>query len=184
MDAQFCYFKLILTMLVQLSRLGFPAIRRREGELHANRHAFLPAPFFAKPDIVRRFLAFTQRAGEEERAEAASALARAYLYSDLTPYLRDEAALAMTAQLDDPSAMVRRALAEALSGASQAPRHVVLALAGDEPDAAAAVLQRSPVLTDADLVECAGTADVVAQTALARRPSLPPGAIATLAETG
>ena len=156
------------------------------GELNANRAAvvFLPAPYFAKPDIVRRFLAWTQRASEEERAEAASALARAYLYSDLTPSLRDEAALAMTAQLDDPSGLVRRALAEALGSASQAPRHLILALAGDEPHVAAAVLQRSPVLTDADLVDCAAAADVIAQSALARRPNLSPGVAAALAEVG
>ncbi|MGA8653857.1 MAG: DUF2336 domain-containing protein, partial [Xanthobacteraceae bacterium] len=137
--------------------------------------AFLPAPLFARSDIVRRFLAWAQRANEDERAEAASALARAYLYSDLTPSLRNEAALAMTAQLDDPSALVRRALAEALSGASEAPRHLILALAGDEPDVAAPVLQRSPVLTDADLVDCAAVAGVIAQSALARRPDLSPG---------
>ncbi len=146
--------------------------------------AFLPAPVFAKPDIVRRFLAFTQRADEEERAEAASALARAYLYSDLTPSLRNEAALAMTAQLDDPSPLVRRALAEALGGASEAPRHLILALAGDEPEVAAAVLQRSPVLNDADLVDCAAAAGVIAQSALARRSNLSPGVAAALAEVG
>jgi uncharacterized protein (DUF2336 family) len=61
---------------------------------------------------------------------------------------------------------------------------LILALAADEPEVAAAVLQRSPVLTDADLVDCATTGDVVAQTALARRPNLPPGAIAALAEIG
>ena len=105
-------------------------------------------------------------------------------YSDLTPSLRDEAALAMTAQLDDPSGLVRRALAEALGSASQAPRHLILALAGDEPHVAAAVLQRSPVLTDADLVDCAAAADVIAQSALARRPNLSPGVAAALAEIG
>src|SRR5271166_3194184 len=161
-------------------------MRGKGGELNANRPAlaFLPAPSFARPDIVRRFLAWTQRANEEERAEAASALARAYLYSDLTPSLRNEAALAMTAQLDDPSALVRRALAEALSSASRAPRHLILALAGDEPDVAAAVLQRSPVLTDADLVDCAAVAGVIAQSALARRPNLSPGVAGALAEVG
>ena len=35
----------------------------------------------------------------------------------------------MTALLDDPSPLVRRALAEALGGASEAPRHLILALA-------------------------------------------------------
>ena len=38
-----------------------------------------------EPSIVRRFLAWAQRADAEGRAEAASALARAYLYSDLPP---------------------------------------------------------------------------------------------------
>jgi uncharacterized protein (DUF2336 family) len=71
-----------------------------------------------------------------------------------------------------------------LSSASQAPRHLILALAGDEPDVAAAVLQRSPVLTDADLVDCAAVADVIAQSALARRPNLSPGVAAALAEVG
>ena len=46
------------------------------------------------------------------------------------------------------------------------------------------VLQHSPVLTDADLVDCVASGDVVAQTTLARRPNLPPRAKAALAETG
>jgi len=150
----------------------------------------LPPPSFAKPDfagrdIVRRFLAWAQCADAEARAQGASALARAYLHSDIPAALRAEAVLAMTALLDDPAILVRRALAEAMCSASEAPRPLILALAADgEPDVAAAVLQRSPVLTDADLVACAGSGDVVAQTALARRPNLPRGAIAALAETG
>jgi uncharacterized protein (DUF2336 family) len=159
--------------------------------MNANRPmtALLPAPFFAKPDfakpdIVRRFLAWAQCADAEARADGASALARAYLHSDLTAPVRAEAALAMTALLDDSSVLVRRTLAEALCRASKAPRTLILALAADEPEVAAAVLQRSPALTDADLVDCATTGDVVAQTALARRPNLPPGATAALAEIG
>jgi uncharacterized protein (DUF2336 family) len=144
----------------------------------------LPPPSFAKPDIVRRFLAWAQSADPDARAEGASALARAYLHSDLTGPLQAEAMLAMTALLDDPSILVRRALAEALCCSSQAPRALILALAMDEPEVAAAVLQRSPVLTDADLADCAVSGDLVAQTALARRPSLPPQAIAALIESG
>jgi uncharacterized protein (DUF2336 family) len=145
---------------------------------------FLPLPSFAKPDIVRRFLAWAQSADADARAEAASALARAYLFSDLTAPMRAEAALAMTALLDDSSVLVRRALAEALCRAREAPRAVVLALAADEPEAAAPVLQHSPVLTDADLVDCIATGDAEAQTALALRPNLPPRAKAALAEIG
>jgi len=144
----------------------------------------LPPPSFAKPDIVRRFLAWAQSADPDSRAEGASALARAYLHSDLAGPLRAEAMLAMTALLDDPSVLVRRALAEALCCSSEAPRALILVLAMDEPDVAAAVLQRSPVLTDADLADCAASGDPVAQTAIARRPSLPPRAIGTLIESG
>lgn len=146
--------------------------------------ASLPAAAFVRPGIVRQFLVWAQRADAEARAEAASALTRAYLHSDLTPELRAEAAIAATALLDDPSPIVRRALAEALSGASEAPRHLVLALAADQSDVAAAVLQRSPVLTAAELAICAAAADVVAQSALARRPNLAPTVIAALIEGG
>src|ERR1700722_5139096 len=151
--------------------------------MNANQPMLLPHSI-AKPDIVRRFLAWAQSADLEARAHGASALARAYLYSDLTAPMRAEAALAMTALLDDPSALVRQALAAALCTASDAPRILILGLAADEPEVAAAVLQRSPVLTDADLVDCARTGDVVAQAALARRPNLPPDAAAALAEIG
>ena len=154
--------------------------------MNANRPMteLLPPPSFAKPDIVRRFLAWAQSADAEARAEAASALARAYLHSELTAPVRAEAVLAMTALLDDPSVLVRRALAEALCHSSEAPRPLILALAADEPEVAAAVLRRSPVLTEADLVDCGANGDVVAQTALARRPNLPPGAAAALVESG
>ena len=149
----------------------------------ANLPMLLP-PSIASPEIVRRFLAWAQSADEEARAHGASALARAYLYSNLAAPVRAEAALAMTALLDDRSVMVRRALAAALCTANDAPRTLILALAADEPEVAAAVLQRSPVLTDADLVDCVKTGGVFAQAELARRPSLPPGATAALAEIG
>jgi uncharacterized protein (DUF2336 family) len=144
----------------------------------------LPLPSCAKPDIVRRFLAWAQSADAGARAEAAGALARAYLFSDLPAPMRAEAALAMTALLDDPSVLVRRSLAEALCRAREAPRAVILGLAADEPEAAGTVLQHSPVLTDADLVDCIATGDAEVQTALALRPNLPPRAAAALAEIG
>ena len=154
--------------------------------MNANRPMteLLPPPSFAKPDIVRRFLAWAQSADAEARAEATSALARAYLYSDLAAAARAEAVLAMTAMAGDPSVLVRKALAEALCYSGEAPRPLILALAADEPDVAAAVIQRSPVLTEADLVDCATHGDVVSQTALAHRPGLPPGPIAALVESG
>jgi uncharacterized protein (DUF2336 family) len=144
----------------------------------------LPAPSCAKPDIVRRFLAWVQSADADARAQGVSALARAYLYCDLPASVRAEAVLAMTVLLDDPAVCVRRALAEALCRAHDAPRGVILALTADEPEAAAPVLRHSSVLTDADLVDCVASGDVAAQMAMAGRPNLPPRAKAALAETG
>jgi uncharacterized protein (DUF2336 family) len=129
-------------------------------------------------------LLWAQRAGAETRAEVASALARAFLHSDLDPPLRAEAAAAMAALIDDPCAEVRRALSEAFSGARNAPRHLVVALANDEEQVAAPVLARSPLLTDAELVDCVATGGVVSQCAIAHRPGLGAGPAAALAEIG
>jgi uncharacterized protein (DUF2336 family) len=144
--------------------------------------AVAPAPYDSS--IVRRFIVWAQRADAGGRAEAASALARAYLYSDLSPALRREAGIGLTAMLDDHSTLVRRALAEALASASEAPRHIVLALASDISEVSCAVLARSCVLTDAELVDCAAIGDVRAQSALASRPRLGAGVAAAIAEIG
>ena len=134
--------------------------------------------------ILRRLLVWAQRAGAETRADAASALARAFLHSDLDPAHRADAAEAMSTLIDDPCAEVRRALAEALSGARDAPRRIIVALANDEEQVAAPVLARSPLLTDAELVDCVATGGLVAQCAIARRSGLGPGPAAALAEVG
>jgi uncharacterized protein (DUF2336 family) len=179
-------FKLILTPARAICAISIYRHDRRGADMHANLPTteLLPAPFCAKPDIVRRFLAWVQTAEADARAQGASALARAYLYSDLPASVRAEAVLAMAGLLDDSSVCVRRALAEALCRAHDAPRALVLALAADESEAARPVLQHSPVLTDADLADCVAGGDVAAQIALARRFYLPPRAKAALAETG
>jgi uncharacterized protein (DUF2336 family) len=144
--------------------------------------AVAPTPYDSS--IVRRFLVWAQRADAEGRAEAASALARAWLYSDLSPALRREAGVGLTTLLDDHSTLVRRALAEALASASEVPHHIVLALACDISEVSCAVLARSPALSEAELVDCAAIGDVRAQSALASRPSLSAGLAAALAEIG
>ncbi len=134
--------------------------------------------------ILRRLLVWAQRAGAESRADVASALARVYLHSDLDPLQRADAVEAMSTLIDDPCTEVRRALAEAFSGAGNAPRCLVVALANDEAQVAAPILARSPLLTDAELVDCVATAGVVAQCAIARRSGLGAGPAAALAEIG
>ena len=79
---------------------------------------------------------------------------------------------------------MRRALAEALANAPDAPRHVVVALANDQPDIAACVLARSPLLSEADLVDCAALGDRFTQIAIALRVRVTPPVCAALAEIG
>jgi uncharacterized protein (DUF2336 family) len=134
--------------------------------------------------IVRRFLLWCRVAPVAQRAEAVGALANAFLHSDLSADDRREAEAALTTILDDPSPVVRRALAEALAGATGAPRPIIVALASDQSDIAAAVLSRSPLLTDSDLVDCAAVGDGLAQTAIAMRPGLSVAVAAALAEVG
>ena len=134
--------------------------------------------------MAPRFLAWAQRAGAADRAAAASALARAYLHADLTGAERRECSVAMAALLDDRQVEVRRALAEAFAASRRAPRALVVALANDRSEIAAPLLARSPLLTDAELVDAVAAGDDTTQCALARRPFLGPGPVAALAEVG
>jgi uncharacterized protein (DUF2336 family) len=134
--------------------------------------------------IVRRFLQWVRTAGAAERAEATSALARAYLYSELSPDDRAACEGALIMLLDDPSPLVRIALAQALAFSEYAPLAVILGLAGDQHEVAGWVLQHSPLLVDADLVDAVATGGTGAQLAIANREGLPPAVAAAVAEVG
>jgi len=134
--------------------------------------------------IVRQFLSWVRTAPTGDRAEATGALARAYLYSDLSDSDRAAAEGAMVMLLDDPSPLVRRALAEVFAASEDAPPTLVHALACDQPDVAAPVLQRSPLLFDADLVEAVATGEPERQAAIAARTDLPCSVAAAIAEVG
>jgi uncharacterized protein (DUF2336 family) len=134
--------------------------------------------------IVRQFLYWVQTAPAGERAEATSALARAYLYSDLSDDDRAAAEGAMLMLLDDASPLVRRALAEALAASDKAPPAVVHSLAADQIEIAAIVIGRSPLFLDSDLLELIATAPPPLLEAIAARPALPQAVSAALAEVG
>src|SRR5262249_35184245 len=78
----------------------------------------------------------------------------------------------------------RRALAEALAASADAPPAVIVALARDQPEIAGIVLEHSPLLLDADLVEFVATGEELNQTAIARRAGLPRSVAAAIAEVG
>jgi uncharacterized protein (DUF2336 family) len=134
--------------------------------------------------IVRQFLQWIRSAAPGERAEATSALARAYLYSDLSTDDRAAAEGAMIMLLDDPSPLVRQALSEAFASQEKAPRVIVHALAGDQPDVARPLLNHSPVLSEDDLVDLVATGRSEAQVAIASRAALPRAVAAAIAEVG
>jgi uncharacterized protein (DUF2336 family) len=134
--------------------------------------------------IVRQFLQWVRTAEAAERAEATSALARAYLYSDLSPDDRAAAEGAMILLLDDPSPLVRYALADVLGVSADAPAAIVHALINDQPDIATIVLERSPLLLDSDLVDSVAVGGGPMQCAIARRKALPRAVSAAVAEVG
>ncbi len=134
--------------------------------------------------IVRQFLQWIRHAPPGERAEATSALARAYLYSDLSPDDLAAAEGAMIMLLDDPSPLVRRALADVFATSQKAPPVVVHALANDQPEIAMSILALSPLVQEADLVDLVATGQPAAQTAIASRAMLPRSLAAAIAEVG
>ena len=134
--------------------------------------------------IVRDFLQWLDTAPANERAEAAGALGRAYLCSELNA---DELAPAeglMLRLLDDPSPLVRRALADALAASPAAPAPVIIALASDQPQIAAPIYALSPLLIDADLADGVAMGGDAVQAAIASRAALPTPVTAALAEFG
>src|SRR6188508_3785316 len=132
--------------------------------------------------IVRQFISWTAPAGE--RAEATRALARAWLISDLTEDDRTAAEGALLMLLDDASPLVRQAMAEVFCRSTDAPAAIVQALALDQPSVALPVLEHSPLLIDADLVDIVATGNGEMQCAIARRINLPPSVSAAIAEVG
>lgn len=143
-----------------------------------------PGSHVASVMIVRQFLHWVRTAPAGPRAEATAALARAYLYSDLSPDDRAAAEGAMILLLDDPSPLVRQALADTLAASEFAPPAVIHALANDQPQVSAAVLEHSALLIDADLVEIVATGEPEAQAAIARRHGLQRSVAAAIAEVG
>jgi uncharacterized protein (DUF2336 family) len=134
--------------------------------------------------IVRVFLQWLRTASAGERADGATALARAYLFSPLSLDDRAAGEGAMLMLLDDPSPLVRRALAEALASSQAAPPAVVHGLAADQPFVAVPILERSPLFVDADLVDIVATGHHEIVAAIARRPMLQRSVAAAIAEVG
>jgi len=134
--------------------------------------------------IVRQFISWVRTAPAGERAEATRSLARAWILSDLTEEDRAATEGALLMLLDDPSPLVRQAMAEVFARSTEAPGAIVQALSLDQPSVALPVLEHSPLLIDADLVDLIATGNCETQCAIARRVNLPPSVCAAIAEVG
>lgn len=134
--------------------------------------------------IVRQFITWVRTAPAGERAEATRCLARAWLVSDLSDDDRAAAEGALLMLLDDASPLVRQAMAEVFAHEAGAPPAIVAALATDQACVAMPILEHSPLLLDADLVDIVATGNGETQCAVARRADLPPSVCAAIAEVG
>src|SRR6202790_4848758 len=134
--------------------------------------------------IVRQFINWVRTASAGERAEATRSLARAWLLSDLSVDDRAAAEGALLMLLDDTSPLVRQAMAEVFARSAEAPAAIVQALSLDQPSVALPVLEHSPLLIDADLVDIIATGNCEMQCAVARRINLPASVCAAIAEVG
>jgi uncharacterized protein (DUF2336 family) len=134
--------------------------------------------------IVRQFISWIRTAPAGERAEATRSLARAWLISDLTEDDRAAAEGALLMLLDDASPLVRQAMAQVFARSAAAPAAIVQALSLDQPSVALPVLEHSPLLIDADLVDIVATGNCEMQCAIARRINLPASVCAAIAEVG
>ena len=134
--------------------------------------------------VVSHFLKWVWTARASERAAAAGALARAYVNSTLPFEDRCAAEAALTLLLDDTSSKVRQSMADALSMSHHAPIQIIAALASDVPEVANLILARSPLLTDADLIDRVATGQKATQEMIADRPSVSMPVAAAIAELG
>jgi uncharacterized protein (DUF2336 family) len=134
--------------------------------------------------IVRQFINWVRTAPAGERAEATRSLARAFLISDLSDDDRAAAEGALLMLLDDASPLVRQAMAEVFSRSADAPAAIVQVLSVDQASVALPILEYSPLLIDADLVDIIATGNGVMQCAIARRIDLPASVCAAIAEVG
>lgn len=121
---------------------------------------------------IHQNLRFDENAPVSQRIAAASHLARSLLASDMSTPERMATDATVTLMLDDRSPKVRAAIAEILSTSHYAPVHIVSALACDQPEVSGFVLVRSPLLSDAELIDRVALGGEVIQCLVASRAKL------------
>src|SRR5207237_6025613 len=120
----------------------------------------------------------------KDGAHAGGALAPPYFASHLTSNDRAAVECTLIMLLDDQSPKVREALARTLASSESSPPAVILGLAADQPEVSRWVLEHSPLLVDAELVDLVATGSPEIGAAIANRADLPASVSAAVAEVG
>ncbi|MCV0429400.1 MAG: DUF2336 domain-containing protein [Roseibium sp.] len=124
---------------------------------------------------------------EDERSldiQAAQDFAERYLAAEQDSQEWTSMAAALTILLDDPSRIIRKAIANVLAAAPNAPGHVVRCLASDVDEVAIPILKASPILSDAELVDLFAEGNEAVQAAIAERANLSASVCAAICEVG
>ncbi|MTI19378.1 DUF2336 domain-containing protein [Rhodobacteraceae bacterium RKSG542] len=132
--------------------------------------------------IFRSVLSWFQEAPEGSRVQAASALARAYLFSELSDEDRSEAEATLTFMLEDSSVAVREELAKIFSRADGAPAHIISGLLCDEDRVALPLLRNTLAISEGELIDIAATGNVARAGAIAQRPDISASLSAAICE--
>ncbi|WP_333667764.1 DUF2336 domain-containing protein [Parvibaculum sp.] len=109
---------------------------------------------------------------EDTRAAVAEKVASQFSDVELAPRERELAHEILGFLVHDVAVSVREALSRCLTGNEAAARNIVLQLARDIDQVAIPVLERSPVLTDEDLVGLVYYGSPAKQCAIAGRPEV------------
>jgi uncharacterized protein (DUF2336 family) len=132
--------------------------------------------------IVQRFVEWRQTATSAGRADAARAVAMAFVEGRFSAAERGEAEATLVLMLDDPSPKVRQALAEGLATAEDVPAVVLRALCEDSDPIACPLVRASPVLDDEDLITLAAIGSDAVRHAITSRSVLSVRVSAAIAE--
>lgn len=121
---------------------------------------------------------------EDARVAVAEKVARQFSDVELAPRERELAHEILGFLVHDVAISVREALSRCLDDNPAAPRDVVLKLARDIEQVALPVLERSPVLTDEDLVGLVYYGSPAKQCAIAARTAVPEPVSEAIAHRG
>ncbi|WP_279483034.1 DUF2336 domain-containing protein [Aureimonas sp. SK2] len=123
--------------------------------------------------LAQQFVYWCETASAAERCAAVAMLADAVVNRKFLPSDLREAEAALMVAAEDPSPRVRRAIADGVASAGNAPRQLVRLLSRDIDDVAVPVIVLSPLLTVEDLCDLVRAGRPAVSLAVAKRLQLP-----------